>query len=218
MTLTYALNETDLTKCNKDFSNYLRQVKRYCASQGREFYYLAVPEFQDRGAVHYHMFMSEACGSFIVPRQDHPKELWDKVNQRYNVFWHYDFPYWNHGFTQGRDLTDKHAFDDRFNLALYMCGYLYKDLDRRLFGRTKILKSNNLEKPTYRYLESNEIYDYAVEYIKKKGYDINYYKTRIVHYEAQMTHEFESSSAMLNKTDHQFLSELFHTNELCSHS
>lgn len=43
VTLTYALNETDLTKCNKDFSNYIRQVKRYCAGQGREFYYLAVP-------------------------------------------------------------------------------------------------------------------------------------------------------------------------------
>ena len=56
----------------------------------------------------------------------------------------YDVKYWKYGFTSAFDLK---LADDRFNVSLYVCKYLYKDIDSRLFGRKKIMHSRNLQLP-----------------------------------------------------------------------
>jgi hypothetical protein len=51
MTLTFAENITDLKQANYEFNKFvLRLSYKY-----PKFEYLAVPEFQQRGAVHYHV-------------------------------------------------------------------------------------------------------------------------------------------------------------------
>lgn len=156
ITLTFADNVTDLTEANKKFKVFIDQMRRLCKALGTDFYYLGVPEFQKRGAVHYHLLTSLVCGSELLPLQEGQTDM-------YNV------KYWNHGFSSAYnlDMTDKN-----FNVALYLTKYLFKDLDERLFGRTRVLKSNNLVKPdTYYLLKDSETYKKAKEYIKEK-YDV----------------------------------------------
>lgn len=51
LTLTYRENKTDLAECWKDLRRFVRLVKK----QIPDFQYIAVPEFQKRGAVHFHI-------------------------------------------------------------------------------------------------------------------------------------------------------------------
>lgn len=206
ITLTYADNQQDIDQANKDFSNYLRQVKRHCESEGREFYYLGVPEFQKRGAIHYHLFVSEECGSYCIPYQ---KKLLVTKNSKTGEIrktHYYDFPYWNHGYSYGDNLMDEKKFDENFNLALYMCKYLYKDLDERLFGRNKILKSNNLEKPEYKFLDDDFIYQHAVAYINKRYDHINYFETTVMNQEYE--NFLKSHSTVLKGDDKKYIENI----------
>jgi hypothetical protein len=115
MTLTFADNITDLKQANYEFNKFvLRLSYKY-----PKFEYLAVPEFQKRGAVHYH---------FVV----------------YNTHW---IPHqtlqriWGHGFIKIRPI------ENVTNIGLYMTKYLTKDaLDRRLEGRKRHFSSRGLRK------------------------------------------------------------------------
>ena len=49
LTLTFADNKTDVKACNILFKAFIRKLKRY----KENLKYLAVIEFQERGAVHY---------------------------------------------------------------------------------------------------------------------------------------------------------------------
>lgn len=165
VTLTYAVNETDIDKAYKDFQIWVRQIKRIFP----EFVYICVPEFQKRGAIHFHLICNAECGKEWVTRP--PKITFNTEKKRaYTLYW-YDLQYWNHGYSIAEDLK---AFDSEFNVALYLVKYLFKDADTRLWGRNKILKSNSLRKPKTYYLNS-ETYKQAVRYIQKKGYQVILY-------------------------------------------
>ena len=208
ITLTYAENQQDIDKANKDFSNYIRQVKRHCESEGREFYYLGVPEFQDRGAIHYHLFVSEECGSYCIPYQKKLLKTKDSKTGEVRKTHYYEFPYWNHGYTYGENLMDEKKFDENFNLALYMCKYLYKDLDHRLFGRNKILKSNNLEAPEYKYLDDDFIYQHAIAYIDKRYDHINFFETYVTNQDFE--NYLKSHSILLKGQDKSYIENIIH--------
>ena len=165
VTLTFRENITDLTEANRLFKIYIMQLKR----MNPDFAYLCVPEFQKRGAVHYHMLTSLECGKDIPARE--PINTWNPEHKKNYTLYFYDLPFWNHGFSSAEDLK---AFDDKFNCALYIMKYLFKDIDNRLWGRKKILKSNNLKSPETYYLNS-ETFNQAMEYIKQKGYQVNVY-------------------------------------------
>ena len=51
VTITYADNQTDIKQGYKDFTSFI-QALRY--KFGKDFKYISVPEFQKRGAVHFH--------------------------------------------------------------------------------------------------------------------------------------------------------------------
>lgn len=56
LTLTFKDNITDLKVANKLFKNFILRLNYYCKKQGAsKFEYIAVVEFQKRGAVHYHL-------------------------------------------------------------------------------------------------------------------------------------------------------------------
>lgn len=52
ITLTFKENMQDITKANREFTNFIKRIKRRFAEQ--EIKYLSVIEFQKRGAIHYH--------------------------------------------------------------------------------------------------------------------------------------------------------------------
>ena len=150
VTLTFKENVTDIDIANKEFHKWRTQMSRCCKKFDFEFKYLGVPEYQKRGAVHYHLLTNLPLGSqFIVIQQGK-----DKM---------YDVRYWNKGFSSAFDI-DKDT-DDNFNVALYLVKYFYKDIDNRLFGNKKILKSNNLKSPDMFKLKNNDIYKCAYGYI-----------------------------------------------------
>lgn len=127
LTLTFADNVKDIDYANQCFNSWLTLIRRGFS----DFAYLCVPEFQKRGAVHYHLLSNLEVGGEFLPIQNDKKKM-------------YDVKFWKYGFTSAFDLK---LADDRFNVSLYVCKYLYKDIDFRLFGRKKIMHSRNLNLP-----------------------------------------------------------------------
>lgn len=166
ITLTFKENITDINLANKKFNHFTKCMKR----KYPDFKYLGVPEFQKRGAVHYHLLTNLVKGSNLLPLQENTDDK-------------YDVKYWNYGFSSVFDLKET---DDNFNVVAYICKYFYKDFDNRLFGRTKVLKSNNLKKPlelefeqndndfnlAKSFIESNNLYHNEKDIIPKHSYAI----------------------------------------------
>ncbi len=112
MTLTFADNITDLKQANYEFNKFvLRLSYKY-----PNFEYLAVPEFQKRGAVHYHVI----CNLPFV----HYSEIRE---------------------TWGQGNIDIKQVQNVTNLGAYVCKYLGKDMfDERTFGKKKFFRSQTL--------------------------------------------------------------------------
>lgn len=193
VTLTFKENITDISFANKCFSNFIRSIKRVYPG----FKYLGVPEFQKRGAVHYHLLTNLSLDSHLIIKQK------DKENM-------YDVKYWRYGFSSVFDLINK--TDEKFNIALYICKYLYKDIDNRLFGHNKILKSNNLKKPDIFLLEKqNKAYSYAYDYIKEKEYHIS---NKFIISNSEYSIPASIYSSKLNDEDINHLKDYLRTNNI----
>lgn len=136
VTLTFKENMTDIEQTNREFKKFIQRL-RY---KYENFRYLAVIEFQDRGAVHYHMISDLP---FIKN-----KEL---------------ASIWKQGFVKINDI--RHVD----NVGAYMIKYMAKDLaDNRLSGRKAYLCSKGLEKPTELRGEVAEAVIQAYELEKRK--------------------------------------------------
>ncbi len=159
ITLTFKENITDLTYANKKFNTFVSSMRR----EFNNFKYIGVPEFQKRGAVHYHLLTNLEIGSEFIPIQEGKENM-------------YDVKFWSYGYSSVFNLT---TTDHNFNVVAYILKYLYKDLDNRLFGRTKVLKSNNLNKPIVIELENScSNYNYAKNFLISN--DINYTEKEII--------------------------------------
>lgn len=163
-TFTFAENITDIDEANKKFKNWRDSFTRYLKKKyDIEFKYLGVPEFQKRGAVHYHL-LTNLDPKLYPDLMIHQKTV---IDNKGIAKYMYDIRNWKHGYTSVFDF-DLCVDLDRFNPVLYMMKYLFKDIDNRLFGRNKVLKSNNLKKGTEMLLDSEkdddkikQIYDYC---------------------------------------------------------
>lgn len=145
ITLTYADNMTEFSQAIKDLQNYTRNIKYKLKTVNEEYYYLAVPEFQKRGAVHFHILSSIPVNSALIPKRPTKRVRSEgKIIQ----IEYYDLPYWDKGYSQAFTIKGK---DESFNLAKYMTKYITKDFcnetNYRLYSRQKILHSQNLRKP-----------------------------------------------------------------------
>lgn len=118
ITLTFAENIQDLDYANKEFMLF---IKRLSYKLHVKIEYVCVPEFQKRGAIHYHVIM------FNVPYIRN-KELQD---------------IWKHGFVRINKI------DNVDNVGAYITKYMSKDfdLDNRLKGRKCYFSSRKLNKP-----------------------------------------------------------------------
>ena len=112
MTLTFAENITDLKEANYIFNQFIKRISyKYC-----DFEYLAVPEFQKRGAVHYHLL----CKLPFIEIAE------------LQMIW-------------GKGFIKINKIDNVNNVGAYVCKYLTKDMfDERTFGKKKFFRSQSL--------------------------------------------------------------------------
>lgn len=114
VTLTFKENIKELKEANVYFKKFILRLKYL----HKDIKYLAVPEFQKRGAVHYHLLINFEMAH-------------DKLQK-----------IWGQGFVMINRV--KHVN----NLGMYISKYVGKDLfDIRYYGMRKILSSRNLEQP-----------------------------------------------------------------------
>lgn len=135
VTLTFAENLTDVNQANAQFKRFIQRMRR----RHGDFKYAAVIEFQERGAVHYHMISD-------LPYIPKPK-LAD---------------IWGHGFVRINEISHVD------NVGAYITAYMTKDnLDDRLRGKKAYMTSKNLLRPiTLQGMDAQEIID---QYADKKN-------------------------------------------------
>lgn len=134
ITLTFAENITDINYANKKLRYFCDKVRRVFPN----FMYLCIPEFQKRGAVHYHILSNIDINNkdLIYKQIDNEKYLHIK--------------YWNEGFTSVEKVKG-----DKKKVIGYISKYMTKDIDNRLFGHRRYFYSQNIKKPITEYLDIN---------------------------------------------------------------
>lgn len=132
LTLTFAENMQDLRLANYEFKKFNKRLNYYLGGKKAKLKYVAVPEFQDRGAVHYHVVY------FNLPYIEANKiaAIWEKGFIKIN------------------------AIDEVDNVGAYISKYMGKDIsDKRLLGEKCYFKSRGLRMPT-EIIENDQIESY----------------------------------------------------------
>lgn len=123
LTCTYKENQADLKQGYKDFTSFI-QALRY--KFGTQFRYIAVPEFQKRGAVHFHALVWGLPESAIETER-HTRLV---------------AGLWGHGFIYLK-MTDGNE-----KLSSYLAKYMAKSfIDYRLKNQKAYVCSRNLLRP-----------------------------------------------------------------------
>ena len=138
ITLTYEENITNIDEAKKDFRYFIDKVQRVY----KDLKYICIPEFQKRGAVHFHLLtnIAKENKSLIFFQEDNKRFLHIK--------------YWNKGFTRVDVLKN-----DIKKIIGYISKYMTKDIDDRLYNRHRYYYSRNLNKPQVNFLDlSNPIH------------------------------------------------------------
>lgn len=144
LTLTFADNKTNIQECNIKFKAFIRKLK---IKYNKKLKYLAVIEFQKRGAVHYHCLLN-------IPyiTQNVLQELWGNGFVYINAINHVD------------------------NIGAYILKYITKDNnDLRLMGQKAYLTSRNLIKPC-EFVNHNIKDFYSIESKIISKYKLNRFK------------------------------------------
>ncbi len=121
ITFTFKENIIDLTMANNEWTKFIKRFNKRYFRQGY-LKYVGVPEFQKRGAVHYHVVF------FNLP---YMPRIYDVIRDN-----------WGLGFTLVETIKSTE------HLVNYVSKYLSKEnFDQRLFGRKKYFASRGLFKP-----------------------------------------------------------------------
>ena len=131
ITLTFSDNVTDISYANHRFKDFIWKVRRVKP----DLKYLCIPEFQKRGAVHYHVLTNISMDDKIIYSQ--------ADNPRYK-----HVKYWNDGFTSVEAIKG-----DPKKIIGYISKYMTKDIDNRLFSHRRYLYSQNLKQPKVNYVD-----------------------------------------------------------------
>lgn len=149
ITLTYAENMQDIKQAKIELNYFIKNVKKV----KKDFKYIAIPEFQKRGAIHFHLLTNLSLqDNYIIIKQ--------KDNNKY-----YNVKYWSKGFTSFEPL-----YNDLKKVIGYISKYMTKDCDSRLFGIRRFTSSQNLIKPVEEYINIQERkhLDYFLDLIQNK--------------------------------------------------
>lgn len=125
LTLTFADNVQDMKVANREFMLFIKRLT-YVFRPREKFCYVAVPEFQKRGAIHYHILF------FNLP---YIQGAYEKLVRL-----------WPHGFLQFK------AIRDESEVGWYMAKYMYKSMrDKRMRGQKRYFSSRNVLRPVVIY-------------------------------------------------------------------
>jgi hypothetical protein len=121
VTLTFRENITKVSETNPLYTNFVKRLNYQLYGVKKSILqYVLVPEFQKRGAVHYHIVY------FNLPRVDN----------------HVLADIWSHGFVDIRNI------DHLNNVGSYIAKYIGKDsADHRLIGQKHYFTSRGLKRP-----------------------------------------------------------------------
>lgn len=157
ITLTFKENLTDIVQANKIFNAWVSNVRKL----KKDFKYIAVPEFQKRGAVHYHVLsnLGREDTNIIYLQKE-------RVGKAKDLTTIYDVKYWTKGFARVDFIKS-----DYKKIYGYICKYMTKDIDNKLFGKHRYFNSQNLVKPQTEYLDltKKEDYDYFIKLTNNKS-------------------------------------------------
>lgn len=132
ITLTFKENINCVLTAHKRFKNFIDKVRRI----KKDFMYLAIPEFQKRGAIHYHLLTNiDVNDSKLIYAQ-----------AENNNFLH--VKYWIDGFDSVEPLNN-----DPKKVVGYISKYMTKSIDNRLFGHRRYFNSRNLVKPITSFID-----------------------------------------------------------------
>lgn len=139
ITLTFKENITDIAYANRIFHAWVVNVRKI----KKDFKYVAVPEFQKRGAVHYHVLsnLGKNDSGIIMPQKSRTEKTKDITTL-------FDVKYWSRGFARVDFIKS-----DYKKIYSYICKYMTKDIDNKLFGKHRYLSSQNISKPREEYLD-----------------------------------------------------------------
>ncbi len=147
ITLTYAENMTNVKQAKKDLNFYIRNVRK----KFPDFKYIAIPEFQKRGAIHFHLLTNIECGTDLVPLNPLIK-LYNKDSKSWKEIIYYDLKYWAKGFSQAEPVDG-----DIKKIVGYISKYMTKyDFDERLFDFKRYTSSQNLIKPVTEFISMRD--------------------------------------------------------------
>lgn len=143
LTLTFKENIQDISKANEFFKSFVRKLKKV----DKDFKYLAVIEFQERGAIHYHMLCD-----FKYIKAKAIEEMWGQGFIKINRITHVD------------------------NIGAYVVKYMTKtDADERLIGKKMYQCSRNLDRPRELVGEQAEyLYNQILKEKRKMVYSSSY--------------------------------------------
>lgn len=123
VSLTYAENVTDPRQGRKDFNTFARNVRNQFGSGIR---YICVPEFQERGAIHFHALFW-GIPAKVVKRERRTRMV--------ATLW-------------GKGFIDLVQTDGKNELAGYLSKYMAKSFDdERMYGMKAYLASRNVKRP-----------------------------------------------------------------------
>lgn len=174
ITITFKDNITDVNYAYKKYSIFISSIKRIY----KDFKCIAVPEFQKRGAVHYHLLTNISIDDkrFIYSQEDNEK------------FKH--IKYWSWGFTKVDNVVG-----DIKKISGYISKYMTKDIDNRLFSKHRYYYTRNLKKPTTEYLDLSNFKDFNYLENILKDFDKIYENTYLDYYNEELVFK-----EYLNKT------------------
>jgi len=127
VTFTYARNQKSLDIGYADFNYCIKNLRK---AYGKVFSYIAVPEFQRRGAVHFHtLFWSLPSTQLLQERQSY------NLSPELSKHWRYGFVYLK-------------ATDGNEKLGYYLSKYMAKAFqDKNLSGHKSYVCSRNVLRP-----------------------------------------------------------------------
>lgn len=134
VSLTYKSNMQDLELSKIHLNKLFKELNR----DFDNFKYLYVLEFQQRGAIHYHML----CNLPVNVPTAKSRELKPELQKLLELQFHET--YWPYGWVDIRDLSQ----EGNTNAGLYVSVYLVEDLYKLDLGGAKCYGySRNLQKP-----------------------------------------------------------------------
>ena len=130
LTLTFQENIQDLELANKVFTRFVQYMKTDLKKEKCSFEYLAVIEFQERGAIHYHLL----CELPKYYKFEKVRNRWRQAIKALGV--------------EGTGSTKQNRIDRVDNIGAYIVKYMTKEkADKRLIGKKMYQTSRGLKKP-----------------------------------------------------------------------